>query len=706
MADRIHYRTCNLCEAMCGLEIEISGDAVTRIRGDMQDEFSRGYHCIKGEALADLHIDRNRLKRPLRRKGKDWEEITWHDAFDDAAENILRLQKKYGRDSVASYIGNPNVHHYGSLLGLSGFLGQLRSKNRFSATSVDQLPHHMVGTFMFGHQMLLPIPDIDRTDFMLILGANPLVSRGSMMTAPDVTTRLKAIRERGGKVVLIDPRRTETAAIADSHHFIRPGTDAALLLAMLHVIFAEGLAQPGRLASFTDGIDFVQTAVADTTPEAAARITGIDAAVIRALAQEFAAARTAVCYGRLGVSAQEFGALTQWLLTVLNIVTGNLDRAGGAMFTTPAMDILPHLSRGRFGRWQSRVRGLPEFAGELPTSVLAEEMDTPGPGQIKGLVTVAGNPVLSTPNGARLERALPGLEYMVSIDLYVNETTRFANLILPPTGALEHENYDIAFHSLAVRNTAKFSAPCFVPAAGSKHDWEILDALERRLGRKSLVKRLMTPERTLALGLRFGPHGAGANPFGKGISLSKLKKLPHGLDLGPLQPRLPARLFTENKRINAAPALFRNDLNRAKDVLFGTPSPDSPYDLRLIGRRQVRTNNSWMGHIDRLTRGKPACTALIHTQDAAARDIKTGDQIRVESRVGALVITATVVDHIMPGVVSIPHGYGHSRDGVRLDISQNAVGVSVNDITDGSVVDLLSGNAVFNGVPVRVERAH
>lgn len=700
---RTHFRTCNLCEAMCGLEIDIEGDTVTRIRGDQADAFSRGYHCIKGEALADLHADPKRLKRPMRRTAAGWEEVSWDVAIAEVTDNLDRLQRKYGKDAVATYIGNPNAHNYGSLIFLQGFLRQLRTRHRFAATSADQLPHHMVAFFLFGHQLLLPIPDIDRTDFMLILGANPVVSRGSLMSAPDVTTRLKAIRERGGKVVLIDPRRTETAAVADEHHFIRPGTDALLLMALLHVVMGEGLDKLEHLASFTDNVEIIRSMVLDYTPERVAPLTGIEAATIRELARSFAKAKSAVCYGRVGVSTQEFGAICQWLLTVLNVVTGNMDRAGGAMFTTPALDPLPYVSKGHFGRWKSRVRGLPEFAGELPVAVMAEDMLTPGEGQIKGLFTCAGNPVLSTPDGPKLERALAGLDYMVSIDIYLNETTRFAHHILPPTVGLEHENYDAAFHVLAVRDTAKFSPAAFASDPGARHDWQILSALQRRmmakkstfLWAKAQLLRVATPQRILALGLRFGPYG---------LSLRKLKRAPHGIDFGPLKPRLPSRLFTATRRIDVAPSVFVDDLQRLRQRWLESPvTVGADGELLLIGRRQVRVNNSWMGHIDRLTKGKSTCTALMHSQDAVTRGIKSGDKIRITSKVGSITIAAVVVDGIMPGVISVPHGFGHTKDGVRLDVAEHAKGVSANDLTDPGVVDLLSGNAVFNGVPVQVE---
>src|SRR5215203_984480 len=484
-----HFRTCNICEAMCGVEISVQPNGTLRIEGDSEDVFSHGYICPKAVALQDIYFDQDRLKHPVRRTNDGWQQIGWDEAFDEVAQNLKRVQAKHGRHSVAVYAGNPTVHNYGSMLFLPGFIRSLHTRNRFSATSVDQLAHHFAAFFMFGHQLLLPIPDLDRTDFLLIFGGNPAVSNGSLMTAPDVAARLRAIRKRGGKVILIDPRRTETARLVDQHIFIRPGTDVLLLLGMLHVIYAENLVRLDRVGQFTDGVEIIGALAADYSPDKTASITGIGAAQVRELARAFASAKTAVCYGRIGVSTQEFGGACQWLINVLNIVTGNLDRPGGAMFTKPAFDAVAApeglAPRGHYGRWHSRVRKLPEFGGELPVAALAEDILTPGKDQIKALVTSTGNPVLSTPNGRQLDRAFAGLEFMVSVDFYINETTRHANIILPPTSSLEHDNYDLAFHLLAIRNTAKYSPPLFAPEENTRHDWQIFLELQTRMESKN-----------------------------------------------------------------------------------------------------------------------------------------------------------------------------------------------------------------------------
>ena len=714
---KLHYRNCNLCEAICGIEITVEADKRLTIRGDKDDPFSRGYICPKAVALQDIHYDKDRLKHPVRRTSNGWQRIGWNEAFDAVAHNLKRVQAKHGRNSVATYLGNPTVHNLGALLFAPPFLRSLRTRNKFSATSVDQLAHHLASYLMFGHQLLLPVPDLERTKLFLILGANPAVSNGSMMTAPGMNRRLQEIRQRGGKVIIIDPRYNETARLADRHLFIRPGTDVLLLLALLHVVFDEKLTRLGRLASFTKGVDTVRNIVAEFSPEKVAPVTGIEADQIRLLAREFAAAESAVCYGRIGVSTQEFGGICQWLIYVLNIVTGNLDRPGGAMFTLPAFDPISApkslAPRGSFARRHSRVRKLPEFAGEFPVATLAEEILTEGDGQVKALVTFAGNPVLSTPNGRELDRALESLEFMVSIDIYINETTRHANIILPPTSPLEREHYDLAFHVLAIRNTTKFSPALFEPAADTRHDWQILLELQTRMQQDGLTDRIkgklirsfLGPERMLDLSLRFGPYGACVNPFSKGLTLKKVKNAPHGIDLGPLKPCLPGRLQTADKCIELAPEAIVKDVARVQARFFDSVAAHANGDLWLIGRRQLRSNNSWMHNSERLVKGKTQCIILMHPADAAHRELVSGQSVEVRSRVGSIVLPVEVSDEMMPGVVSIPHGWGHDRVGNQLEVAQQHAGESINDLTDHMTVDALCGTAAFNGTLVTVAGA-
>lgn len=715
--ERVHYRTCHLCEAICGVEIRVRGEEIVSIRGDREDPFSRGHICPKAVALKDVHADPDRLRQPVRRTSNGWERISWNEAFDEVAERLVATQQAHGRDSVATYFGNPMAHSYSALLSGTLFSRALRSHSRYSATSVDQLPHHFAALHMYGHQLLIPVPDLDRTSFLLVIGANPVTSNGSLMSAPAMARRLKELRARGGRLVVVDPRRTETARLADTHLFIRPGTDALLLLGVLHVLFSGQLARPGRLERISKGWHELHQAAAAFPPERVADACGIGAGDIRRLARDFAGAPSAACYGRMGASTQRFGALSQWLIQVLNITSGNLDRPGGTLFTQPAFDLVEFAAgigqRGHYDRRRTRVRGLPEFSGEFPVAALAEEILTPGEGQVRALVTAAGNPVLSTPNGTQLERALERLDYMVSIDFYINETTRHANVILPPTFALERDHYDLVFHALAIRNTAKYSLPLFAAGADARHDWEIFSELRERIERLDpsrtgslyvrWLMRWMNPRRALARGLRFGPYGPGWNPFGAGLTLGRLAREPHGVDLGPLKPALPERLATPDRLIRLAPAPLLGDLARLEQRLTNTQPGGGNGRLELIGRRDLRTNNSWMHNSRRLVKGPARCTLMMHPKDAARRAIADGALVRVSSRVGSVEIPVQVTDEVMPGVVSIPHGWGHHRPAVRLRVASRHAGVSVNDLTDEQALDELCGNAALSGVPVVVE---
>ncbi len=703
--DQKRIGVCNLCEAICGLEITVRGRDVVGVRGNEADPLSRGHICPKGVAIADVYADPDRLRRPVRRVGEGadatWEEIGWDEAFDLVADNLARVVNEHGDDALGVYLGNPNAHSLGSMTHGTAMFKSFRTRNRYSATSVDQLPHQLVAHLMFGHQLFLPIPDIDRTSWFLVIGANPMASNGSLMTVPDFPQRVRDLRARGGRMVVLDPRRTETAKVADEHHFVRPGTDAWVLLAMLHVLTVE----PGRtpeVASYVDGLGTVVDLVADFTPERAEAMSGLPAEEIRRLTRELAAADAGVVYSRIGVSAGPWGSVCQWAVNCLNILSGNLDRAGGAMFTTPAIDAVGTglIGRGHFDAWRSRVRGLPETAGELPVSVLREEIDTPGEGQVRAMLTVAGNPVLSTPDGSRLDGALRGLDFMAAVDIYVNETTRHADVILPPTTALERDHYDLVFHLLAVRNTARFTPAVFDKEPDQRHDWQIFREitlrttarLERRAPlKKRLVQRArLTASPTLLITglLRRGSSG---------VTMKKLRARPSGIDLGPLRAgQLPERLPARGKRVDLAPALVVEDVARLAAVVG--PTGD---ELLLIGRRHKQDCNSWMHNSERLTRGRPRHQLLMNPTDLSERDIVDGSRVRVTSRIGSVEVEVASSDDLMRGVVSLPHGYGHARDGVLMSRSREVPGVSINDLTDPELLDV-SGNAALNGVPVAV----
>ncbi len=748
------YRTCPLCEATCGLAVELSGrsgpEDIVRIRGDRDDVFSRGFICPKGSTLGDLDRDPNRVRTPLVKENGAFRPASWEEAFALIDARLREVRTQHGDDSVAVYLGNPNAHNMSASLYSTPFLKALKTKNIYSASTVDQMPKQVSGGLMFGTVLSIPVPDIDRTDYLMIIGANPYESNGSLMTAPDFPNRMAAIRERGGRVVVIDPKRTKTAEHADEHVAIRPGADAAFLLAVVHVLFADGLVDLGRAEGLINGVDEVKTASASFTPERVADATGVPADVTRRLAHELAGARTAAVYGRIGTCNQIFGTTVSWLVDVVNVLTGNIDKPGGAMFTTPATGSAttrgkPGIGRGvRFGRWHSRVRKAPEVFGEFPAAVLPEEIESDGPGQIKALFTLAGNPVLSTPDSDRLDRALSTLSFMVSVDIYVNETTKHADVILPAPRVLTRPHYDYSLYSLAIRNVANWSPALFPLASGELGEWEILlqlTAIANGLGpdadvnelddnsvRESLDKLVKSeasgvhgrdpeelftllggrrgPDRLLDIQLRTGPYGDAFGSKPEGLSVDRLAANPHGIDLGALQPRLPDVLRTATGMIELAPPSLVEDVRRV-ETSVDAYAPHDPVGrpFLLIGRRDIRSNNSWMHNLRVLTKGRERCTMQIHPDDAMAQGLSDGSMALVESSVGEVSVRVECTDSIMRGVVSIPHGWGHDHDGAVLDVARGRAGVNANRLVPGDVVDPLSGNAVTNGVRVSI-RVH
>src|SRR5438128_234015 len=743
-ATKTSYATCPLCEATCGLEIETRGREIISIRGDTQDVFSHGYLCPKASSLKELHADPDCIREPMVRRGDRWMNVSWNDAFAEVERGLMPILQEYGRDTLAVYVGNPNAHNITSLLYLPALLQTAKTHNFFSASTVDQMPKHVTAGLMFGTLFSIPVPDLERTEYLLLLGANPLVSNGSLMTAPDMRGRLRRLRQRGGKVVVIDPYRTRTAQEADEHHFIKPGHDAHFLFALIHTLFAEGLVAPGKLAEHIAGLEQVRILAEPFTPERVATTCGIAASTIRTIARELAAASRAAVYGRIGTCTQEFGTLSSWLVDVLNVLTGNLDREGGAMFPKAAAGSrnttgTPGHGRGvRFVRWKSRVRGLPEIYGELPASCLAEEIDTPGQGQVKALITLAGNPALSTPNSDRLQRALSTLKFMVSIDIYLNETTRFANVILPPPPSLARSHYDLALYQLAVHNVAHYSAPVIERETEMPDEWEVFLRLAAILGGQgaqadiqllddmsleTLIQREVAtagtrvagrdpgellaalkprrgPERMLDFMLRSGPYGDGFGAKENGLSLAVLEDHPHGVDLGPLQPRIPEVLRTISGKIELAPAPIVEDVARLRASVDRANG-----HMLVIGRRDLRSNNSWMHNLPVPAKGKERCTLLVHPDDAARLALVNGDRACVTSQAGTVEIPVEVTDTIMPGVVSIPHGWGHALPGTQMRVAQEHAGVNTNILTVEENVEPLSGNAILNGVAVTVERA-
>jgi anaerobic selenocysteine-containing dehydrogenase len=695
-----HYRICDLCEAICGLEIKVSDGAIISIKGDKNDPLSRGHVCPKATALEDKQFDPDRLRQPMRRIGDDWESMSWPEAIEYTINRLAEIQDEFGADAVGTYFGNPAYHGIENPVYGVGFMQSLGTKNNFTVASMDQLPHAMVDYWFYGQAYFLSIPDIDRTQYLLVMGGNPLASMGSLMGAPDFKTRITALQNRGGKMVVIDPRRSETADVADEHHFIRPEADAALLAAMLNVMANENLLDLTALPDYIDGLPEIIENVTPFTAERAATVTGIEAETIKRLAREFAMAESACLYGRIGTNTQSFGTVSAWLIEVINIATGNLDRPGGMMFTKPAMDPFGDGPGGSYDTYRSRVSNRPECLGELPVAVMAEEIMTPGDGQIRAMVTLAGNPVLSFPSGSRLEVAFAQLDFMLAIDPYINESTRFADIILPPPGTLEGSRFDLIYNMLTIRNTARFNGPIFAKSDDSLYDWEIFAELSEALARKrgQDIPLRVSPEEMVDAGFRAGPYGeAAGHPMA--LTLDKVKASEHGIDLGPLEPCLPEQLYTDDKRIQCAVPVLMADLERMESELFEKTDADA---LVLIGRRQLRNKNSWMHNYERLVKGKDSCTLFMHPTDIQERQLRDGQIVRVRTRVGEISVPVTSSDEMMQGVVSLPHGWGHGRKGTRVTTANAHPGVSINDITDDSRMDPICGNAAFSGTPVTV----
>ncbi|GLX86621.1 dehydrogenase [Thalassotalea loyana] len=693
---KTHLRTCNICEAMCGLEITYQDKQIIAIKGDKKDPFSHGHMCPKAQALQDFYEDKDRLKYPIKKTANGWQEISWQQAYKEIADKINTIQGQFGKNATAVYLGNPNAHNLGNAIFLKPFLKQLGTINRFSSASTDQMPHHVASNYMLGAGMLIPVPDIDRTDFMLIIGGNPVVSNGSMMTAPGVLNRLQSIKKRGGKVVVIDPKRTKTAKAASQHLFIRPEKDAFLLMALIQQVYATNNVNLRHLAEHVKGLDELGELSQFYSPENVADYIGISAQEIKQLAREMIQAKSAVCYSRMGASTQSFGGICQWLTIALNVITGNFDREGGAMFPQPAFDLLRGHQPGQptsFGRYNSRVHNLPFFNGEFPVATLADEITTAGDGQIKALFTIAGNPVLSTPSGQHLAKAFEQLDYMVCIDIYLNETTKHADIILPATTGIENSHYDIFFNSFSVRNTAKYSAPLFEKDENQKADWEILQELANAL--TGSEKDIYTPEMILDMELRKGPYGE------TGMSLEKLIDNPHGIDIGPLKPCLKQRILTQDGKINLAPDLYLTDLPRLQSVLT-RPARDEDYPFELISRRLVKSHNSWTQNSARLVKGRNPVTLEIHPNDATALGLEQGQMVKVNSAVGSVQLPVDITNDVLAGVVTMPQGWGHNQDDTNMSIAATQPGVSINDLTHASRIDNLTGNAALNGTPVAI----
>ncbi len=734
------YRSCPTCEASCGLQLELDKDTqdIVRISGDQQDHRSTGYVCAKSQAFHHIYKDPERLRRPVKRVGEEWQEISWQQAFDEICDKLGGIREQYGKDSIAMYYGNPNGHNFATGLYTPLFINMLNTERFFSAGSVDQQPKNLSCELLYGDAWMFPIPDIQRSDYFVCMGGNPLVSQGSLMSAPNVKEQLNDIRQRGGKLVVLDPRRSETADFADQHLFIRPGTDTWLLLSWVQQLFAQDRINLGHLSDHIDGLEQLKALVAPYTPERTETITGVPAQRLLQLIDDFAAADAPVLYGRIGLCTQAFGTLASWLVDIVNLLQGRLDSEGGAMFPLAATQLPPTandapqpLGRDRF---RTRVRGFPEYMNMMPASLMGEELEYDGEDRARALITVAGNPVLTVPDGERVREASKKLDLIVCLDFYINETTSLADYILPSTSQLEHSNYELLFQTTAVRNFARYSPQILQAESDARHQYEIMLELVARLNgmnpsdldammlqglidqirsseafadvsaehMQSLCEQHEGPERYLDLMLRAGPHGDGFDETGEGLNLNRLKQAPHGIDLGPLKPRLPDALKTANKRIQLVPELLAEDMQRLEQETVALDEDE----FLLIGRRHIRDMNSWLHNIPQYSRGENRCTLRMHPQDAARLGLKDGEMAKLLSVKRQAQAPVEVSDEMMPGVVSLPHGFGHRyKDTRQSTAKQKQPGISANDLIDENALDMPSGTSVVNGAKIRVQAA-
>ncbi|MGW4478695.1 molybdopterin-dependent oxidoreductase [Rhodococcus triatomae] len=707
-------RQCTLCEAHCGVLVTVENAAITRIEGNPADVLSHGYICPKATAMADLHRDPDRLRRPVRRVGDGFEEIGWDEAFELIGRELRQVRRRHGRDSIAMYLGNPAAHSASVIYG-SALRAALLTKHFYSASSIDQFPQEFAAWKMYGSNVLMPIADIDRTHRLLILGANPAVSNGSVTTMPDARGRIRDVRRRGGSVVVVDPRRTETARLADEHVAIRPGGDPYLLLGMLHTIFSDG-ARPPRGPVPVAGWDELAELVAPCTPEAMSPMAGVDADTIRRLAREHRDAPSAVAYARIGVCHHVTGTLTHWLVNTLNAVTANLDRPGGQMYATPPVDaarLLRRLGSG-YGLWSDSRGERKAFRTELPVVGLADDIlgDGTTPGPVRALITYAGNPVLSTPQAGRLDDALENLDFFVAVDMYLTETSRHADLVLPPTSHLEREEFDLLFPVFSVRNNARYNARAVEPAPGALEDWQIMAGILVEIlpvPLRTLLTRplrrfvdLFSPLRLAAIGVATGPHGV-LRRGPRGLTLGRIRRTPGGVDLGPLESRLSTLIATPDRRVQLAPPEL---VEEARRLVAGCDAETGgEFDLRLIGRRHLRSNNSWLHNIPTMVKGRDRCTVLMHPDDAASRALVDGQPVTVRSRIGSIDVPVEVSDEIRAGTVAIPHGWGHDEKGVGWATAAAHPGANVNLLHDPTVTDTFTGNAAVNATMVNVTAA-
>ena len=663
--------------------------------------------------MEEVVNDHDRVLKPLRRKRDgSFEEVSWESALSDISARLSDVLDEHGKESVAWYMGNPGAFSYSHTLWAKGFLDAIGSPHYYTAGSQDVNNRFAASALLYGSPLVVPIPDLRRTDFLLMVGANPLVSHGSVLSAPRVREQLLGLEKRGGRVVVVDPRRSETAKQFE-HLPIRPDADAWLLLSLLQVVLDEGLADRGWLAEHAKGADELERLVAGHSPEDTESRTGVPADRARELARAFAEAPSAAAYGRTGSCLGRFGTLVSFLLDALNAVTGNLDSPGGAVFGRPPIaldDVAERVGLASYGKTRARFGDFPDVIGNLPASLLPREIETPGARQVKAMFVSAGNPVLSVPDGDAMERALGKLDLMVALDFYVNETTKHADYVLPTTTLYERDDVPIAFLGFFSQPFIQTTERVIEPRGESRQEWEIIDDLSRRMGLAPYSIPALraaaklgfrpTPQRLVDLLLRTGPKGDLFGARRGGLSLDELRKHPHGLLLGEEIETgvLGDKVRHKGSRVHLAPPEIVEEMTRAES----SNGDDPAYPLRLIGLRELRSHNSWMHNAPMLMRGGRVQALRVHPDDAAACGLEDGGEVSVESKSGAVTVPVKVTDEMMPGAVALPHGWGH-RGGWKLANEHAGANVNLLASSDPEDLERLAGMAHLNGIPVRLE---
>lgn len=717
---------CRICEPLCGMVATVEDGRLTTLRPDREHPLSSGFACPKGIAFTEVVNDPDRVTKPLRRGPDGFEEVGWDEALTDIATRLSAVLREHGSGAVGWYMGNPAAFSYSHLVGVIAFIkGIGRHSHYFTASSQDTSSRLLASQFLYGSPLSVPIPDLNRTDLLVMMGANPLVSHGSFLTAPRIKDRLRDITGRGGRVVVIDPRRTETAAEYDWLGIV-PDTDAYLLLSLLQVLFAENIADRPSIESQAHGLDWLRAQAARFTPEVTAATTGIRPDDVRALARTLAETPRAAVYGRFGTCVGRNGTLTTYLIDAVNLVAGNLDTAGGSVFNPLripgqrwAMLLMGAMLRRAYRRKRTRIGGFGSVIGAEPAALMAKEIAVPGPRQIRALFVSAGNPVLSVPNGDELEAATEKLDLMVGLDFYLTETAAHCDYLLPVTTMYERDDFALTFQQFQATPFRQATEAVVAPPGEARSEWAIIDDLMHRMSARTPVFAVLGLIRRLlrSIGRQLDPRpiadliiriSEGGDRFGlrrTGLTFRRLTgDHPHGVVLG---PHIRTRVLREVLAYADRRVHLRHDEIATEIATLSEHEDSDRYPLRLIGMREPRSENSWMHNSPLLRRGNNReHRALMHSDDAAELGIADRDVVQVTSMTGQIELPVELTADIVRGAVAIPHGYGHKGTG-RWQVANRAGGANVNLLmsSEPEHIEALAGMSQLTGVPISVRKA-